>query len=95
MADLVLQKATEMLKAASDAHHTYEKDELEGKRDEQWTAWYADNLITNGLGSLIGKELDADELAAFLEESSRQLQGSGSKETWQDYTATRFLETFE
>lgn len=95
MADLVLQKASDLLKAARDAHHAYEKDELGGKRDEQWAAWYADNLITNGLGALIGKDLDPDELAAFLDESSREMQASGSKQSWPDYTASRFLETYE
>jgi len=29
------------LKAASEAHHEFEVNALNGQRDEQWTGWYA------------------------------------------------------
>ncbi|HSS98596.1 MAG TPA: hypothetical protein VLK33_16285, partial [Terriglobales bacterium] len=69
MADLVEQKTADLLKSAQEAHHTYEKENLEGKRDEQWATWYAEFLVTNGFGGLIGKDIDEDELAALLDQS--------------------------
>ena len=37
-----LQKA---LAAAGSAHHDYESNYLDGKRDEQWSGWYAAFVI--------------------------------------------------
>lgn len=95
MSDLIQQKVSQLLSAAFDAHKIYEKEELDNKRDEQWPAWYADYLITNGLGGLIGRQLDPDDLAAFLEESDREFKATHKNETWQDYYAKRFSELFE
>ncbi len=95
MADLVQQKVAIMLNAAQRAHHSYQEQELSGKRNEQWPAWYADYLITNGLGGLLGHELDVDELAEFLETCDRQFEAEGSQGNWQDYTANHLLQDLE
>ena len=31
----------EAIEAAAAAHHSYERDILQGRRDEQWAGWYA------------------------------------------------------
>jgi len=94
MTDLTQQKVFDMLIAAHTAHHSYQEQELSGNWNEQWPAWYADYLLTNGLGGLIGRELDVDELAEFLETSNREFEASGGQASWHDYTARRLLETF-
>jgi hypothetical protein len=95
MADLVQQKIAIMLAAAQRAHHSYQERELNGKRNDQWPAWYADYLITNGLGGLLGHELDVDELAELLETCNRQFEAEGGQGNWQDYTANRLLLNLE
>jgi hypothetical protein len=95
MTDFMQQRTAAILKAAHDAHHAYEKDELGEKRDEQWAAWYADYLATNDLGELLGKGVDLDDLAIFLEESSRQFKTSDTKDAWHDYMAAHLLETLK
>ncbi len=84
-----------MLNAVQRAHHSYQEHELGGKRNEQWAAWYADYLATNGLGELLGKEVDLDDLAVFLEENFKQFETSKSKDAWPDYIAAHLIETFE
>ena len=95
MTDLVELKVAELLGLAQQAHHAYQSAELNGKRNEQWAAWYADFLGTNGLGDLIGKELDLDELAEFLEETDREYKTGRSQGRCNDFAARKFLDTFE
>jgi hypothetical protein len=93
MADPLQNQIAGLLKQAQEAHHTYEKVELDGKYDEQWPAWYSDFLLNNGLPTLTGTTPDPDALAAFLERTSQQMKTEGSQETWSDYTANKLLDT--
>jgi hypothetical protein len=93
MADLLQNQIAALLKKAQEAHHAYEKAELDGKYDEQWPAWYADFLLNNGLPALTGTTPDPDALAAFLERTSQQMKAEASQATWNDYTANKLLDT--
>lgn len=94
MHDALTAQVTELLNKAAAAHHVYETDELKGVRDEQWPAWYADFLITNGLADLLGTHINLDDLSTFLEKCNEQQKSEGSKESWYVYTAPRILERF-
>lgn len=93
MVDPLQNQIAGLLKHGQEAHHTYEKAELDGKYDEQWPAWYADFLLNNGLPALTGTTPDPDALAAFLEHSSQQMKAEGSLEAWNEYTASKLLDT--
>jgi hypothetical protein len=45
MADLTKEELTRLLREAEEAHGRYEKEELGGKRDEDWPAWYAEFIV--------------------------------------------------
>jgi hypothetical protein len=91
MADLLQEKLTALLEAAAHAHHEYEQAELEGVRDEQWPAWYANYLINNGLGALLGSQADLDEVAAALDQLTQQQKTEGNSQPWAAYAAAELL----
>lgn len=45
-ADLTIEELTGLLREAEQAHGLYETEELGGKRDEDWPAWYAKFIVT-------------------------------------------------
>lgn len=94
MADLLQEKLTDLLEQAASAHHAYESEELEGVRDEQWPAWYADYLLNNGLDALLGSQADADDLGSALDEITQQQKTEGNSQPWPAYAAAKLLERF-
>lgn len=93
MADLLQTRIETLLKQAQEAHHIFEKDELQGKFDEQWPAWYADFLLNNGLATLTGTTPDPDALASFLDQTSQQMKSESSQQPWHEYTANKLFNT--
>ena len=53
MSELTKEALTRLLQEAEAAHGVYEKEELGGVRDEQWSAWYAE-FIVNKLNERLG-----------------------------------------
>ena len=94
MVDPLAEQVSKLLKQAWDAHHIYRTEQLQSRSDQQWYAWYADYLLTNGLGGLLGSDPDPDALATFLDESNQQHKAEGGQQSWQDYTAAKLIETF-
>ncbi len=45
MSELTKEALTRLLQEAEAAHGVYEKEELGGVRDEQWSAWYAEFIV--------------------------------------------------
>jgi hypothetical protein len=45
VAALTKEELTRLLREAEEAHGRYEKEELGGKRDEDWPAWYAEYIV--------------------------------------------------
>ena len=43
--DLTKEELTRLLREAEAAHGEYERDELGGVRDEEWSAWYAEFIV--------------------------------------------------
>lgn len=94
MPDLLTQKLSALLAQAKEAHTQFEKIELGGEYDEQWADWYADFLVTGGLGALLGIEADVDQLASQLNEISQRHKAERTAESWADYTARELLNTY-
>ena len=82
---------TTLLEQAEEAHGVYERSELNGVYDQDWPRWYAAYAVEHGIGELVGHDVAADELAAFLASSSAEYQQAEPKpaEPWATYTAGR------
>ena len=80
-----------LLVETMEAHGTFEETELNGVYDQEWPRWYAAYAVEHGIGSLLGRPLTADELAAFLASSNAEFERTEPKpmEPWAAYTARR------
>ncbi len=84
-----------LLVEAEVAHGTYESTVLNGVYDEEWPRWYAAYVVDHGLAPLLGREVAADDLAAFLATTFAEFKadaGVTAAEPWADYTARRIVE---
>lgn len=55
-----------LLGEAESAHATYETTELNGEYDGEWAAWYAGYAVDHGIGPMLGHDVSAGDLGAFL-----------------------------
>ena len=55
-----------LLTAAGEAHSVFERDELNGVYDEDWPAWYARWAVDHGFATAFGRDVPADDLAAYF-----------------------------
>lgn len=80
-----------LLVRTMEAHGTYEETELNGVYDQQWPRWYAAFAVENGLGLLVGHDVNADQVGEFLASSNAEFEQADPKPTdsWQAYTARR------
>jgi hypothetical protein len=78
-----------LLEQAAEAHHAYERDELEGVFDEQWPAWYGAWIVEHGLGEIVERDVSASEAGEALTRAWAALQGIDPKpaEPWAAWTA--------
>lgn len=86
--------ATEaLLLRAGDAHHVFERDQLNGVYDDDWPAWYARWAVEHGLGPILGRPVDADEVAAFFTRTWSESEASEPKPTepWATWMARRIV----
>ena len=63
MRDVTVEQLRAALDAAARAHHDYETVALRGKRDEQWSGFYAAYMLGR-----LGDLMRSDELAAVLDQ---------------------------
>ena len=66
MTDDMTEAVEALLGRTQAAHGAYEATELNGVYDEAWPRWYAEYAVEHGLGDVLGRPIDADELAAFF-----------------------------
>lgn len=85
-----IEAITTLLVQSEKAHGVYERSELDGVYDQDWPRWYAAYAVEHGIGALVGHDVTADELAAFLA-SSAEFQQSEPKpaEPWAEHIARR------
>lgn len=87
--------ALEALLAETEAAHgVYESTQLNGVYDQDWPRWYAGYAVEHGIGSVLGRDVSAVELAQSLAASWDELQGADRRprEPWGAYTARRLAE---
>ena len=80
-----------LLTAAGEAHTVFERDELGGVYDEDWPAWYARWAVDNGFGAILGRDLPADDLAAYFTRTWDEIRRADPKpaEPWATIMARR------
>jgi hypothetical protein len=80
-----------LLGKAEEAHGTYEKTELNGVYDQQWPQWYAAYAVEHGIGPMLGHDVSADQLGAFLASSYAEFEQDDPKpsDPWARYVARR------
>jgi hypothetical protein len=78
-----------LLEQAAEAHHVYERDELQGAFDTAWPAWYGAWIAEHGLGAIVGRDISASEAGAVLTGAWAELQALDPKpaEPWATWTA--------
>ena len=76
------------------AHGVYESTELKGVYDQDWPAWYATYGVDHGIADLVGHNVGAERLAAFLERAWADFSAAEPKpgEGWAAYTARRITQ---
>ncbi len=89
-----VENVAALLGDAENAHGVYERTELNGVYDEAWASWYATWLTGHGLGQLLGRPVDTDELARFLATTFGELKAAQPKpaESWATWTARRIVD---
>ena len=71
------------------AHGVYETTELGGAYDQEWPRWYAAYAVAHGIGSVMAREISADELADLLIRAWGELSALDPRpdEPWASWTA--------
>jgi hypothetical protein len=90
-ADDRVKAVSALLTEAEQAHGVYEAAELGGVYDQDWPRWYGAYAVEHGLGELVGHDVPADQLGAFLAATFEEFKGAEPKPTdpWADWTARR------
>ena len=83
-----------LLSQAGEAHHEYEQNQLGGKYDQNWPTWYAEYVIKEGLGKLLKREVNTEQLGQFLSQSNEEYQKENPSQSWAEYMAGKLLASF-
>jgi len=80
-----------LLAETETAHGVYETRELGGVYDQDWARWYALYAVEHGLGGLLGHDVPADRVAAFLARAFDDFKTADPKPTssWAPWMARR------
>jgi hypothetical protein len=80
-----------LLSEAEQAHGVYESAQLSGVYDQDWPSWYASYAVEHGLGELVGHDVRADQLAAFLARTFEEFTTTEPRpsQAWAAWTAER------
>jgi hypothetical protein len=90
-----ITQIAKLLSQAGSAHHHFERTVLKGVYDQEWPAWYADYVITHGLGELLPAPVTVEQLGRFLADNYELYKREdSSKLGWADYTAQQISENF-
>ncbi len=83
-----------LLAEAEVAHGAYEASELGGVYDQAWPRWYAASLVEHGIGSIVSRDLTADDLAELLTRAWDELSALDPRpdEPWASWTARWLLQ---
>jgi hypothetical protein len=87
----------QLLAATEAAHGAYEATELAGVYDQAWPRWYATYAVDHGIGTLVGREVMAEELERSLLRAWDAFQAAQPRptESWAAWTARRLVEELD
>lgn len=85
------QTVEALLAQTGSAHDFYEKNQLNGVYDQNWSDWYAAYLLQNGLNDLLGASLRAEQLSVKLRQYDRDLKQDHPGVNWAQFYAARLL----
>ena len=88
-----LPQAIALLRAAAAAHGAYETDALDGRRDEEWPAWYATYLRDHEFPDLLAEAGHPvpPPLEQWLAEADLRYRVEAPAMPWEEYYARYFL----
>lgn len=91
MTDARIEAIEALLEETGNAHGVYEETELNGVYHDEWAEWYAAYAVEHGLPGLLGRPVNAEELARFLADSNTEFERASPKPnaSWAAYTARR------
>ena len=84
-----------LLVEAEGAHGVYESTELNGVYDRDWPRWYATYAVDHGIGELLGREVEVDELGRLLATGFEEFEKTepSPTEPWSRFLGRRIAET--
>ena len=93
MDDAKARAVEALLREAGSAHHVFERDELGGVYDQDWPAWYGRWAVEHGLGAIVGRDVDGDEVGAYFARTWAEVEASNPKPTepWATWMARRIV----
>jgi len=80
---------TALLDLLHDSHALFQQTDLSGNTDDEWSTWYADQLLQHPLAAQLGWNTDGEQLANWLEE---QFELSTSADVpWTEFLVRRLM----
>lgn len=76
------------------AHHQHQEDSLDGQYNINWSDWYSEHMIQEGINQLIGQDLKPAELKNLLLEFDQQYHEDNPDEEWPVFYTKQFLKKF-
>ncbi len=92
MSHVDVNQITDLIVKTSWAHHEYQETVLNGVYNVNWAPWYASYLIENGLGELLGYNIDKETLTKFLVDVDKKYQLEKPNQKWPVYYALQLAE---
>jgi hypothetical protein len=75
------------------AHHEHQERDLNGVYNVNWAPWYASFLIDNGVGDVLGYEINEESLTRFLVDVDKKYRREKPNQEWPVYYAIQLAKT--
>jgi hypothetical protein len=88
----ITHQVESLLIQAEQAHGQYEQTVLNGVYDQDWSIWYANYVIDQGMKKVLEMSFSGEQLSQFLSQNYEQYKAEQSQKTWAAYTAQKLVE---
>ncbi|MBW4518853.1 MAG: hypothetical protein KME16_04010 [Scytolyngbya sp. HA4215-MV1] len=88
----ITEQVESLLIQAEQAHGQYEQTILNGVYDQDWSTWYANYVIEQGIEEILNRPFAGERLSQFLSQNYKQYKAEQSQKTWAAYTAQKLVE---
>ncbi len=89
---LITHQVESLLMQTEQAHGQYEQTILNGIYDRDWTIWYANYAIDQGIEKVLNRAISGERLSQFLSQSYERYKAEQSQKTWAAYTTQKLVE---